>query len=64
MVFMKKNAISSSRLLYKLLFANNTGLENNFFNNLPVGQVIANVCLPGKISTCLKQIGTVNFDVV
>ena len=41
-----------------------TGVEINFFNHLPVGQIIANVCLPEIISTCPKQIGTVNFDVV
>ena len=40
-----------------------TGVEINFFNNLPVGQVIANVYLPGKISTCSKQRDTVHFDV-
>ena len=40
------------------------GVEIHFFNNLPVGQVIANVCLHEKITTCQKQIDTVNLDVV
>ena len=40
------------------------GVEINFFNNLPIGQVITNAYLPVKISTCPKQIGTVNFDAV
>ena len=35
------------------------GVEINFFNNLPVGQVISNVYLPEKISTCPKKKGTV-----
>ena len=31
------------------------GVEINFFNNLPVGQVISYVCLPEEISTCPKK---------
>ena len=34
----------------------------NFFDNLPVGQVLSNVYLPEKISTCLKK-GTPSFKV-
>ena len=39
-----------------------TGVEINFFNNLPVGQVISNVYLPEKISTCPKKKGTISFE--
>ena len=31
------------------------GVEINFFNNLPVGQVISYVCLPEEISTYRKK---------
>ena len=41
-----------------------TGLKINFFNNLPVGQVISNVYLPEEILTCPKEIGTISFEVV
>ena len=40
-----------------------SGVAINFFNNLPVGQIIANVYLPGKSLTCLKQRGTMHFNV-
>ena len=30
-------------------------IEINFFNNLPAGQVISNVYLPEKLSTCPKK---------
>ena len=40
------------------------GVHINFFNNLPVGQVISNVYLSEEISTCPKTIGTVSFEAV
>ena len=40
----------------------NSGVEINFSNNLPVGQVIANVCLPEEISTCPTKMGTISFE--
>ena len=40
----------------------NSGVEINFFNNLPVGQIIVNVCLAEEISTCPKKIGTKSFE--
>ena len=37
-----------------------SGVEINFFDNLPVGQVLSNVYLPEKISICPKK-GTLSF---
>ena len=46
-------------------FSRHTGVEINFFNNFPVGQVISNVFLPEKISTCpIKKIGSITFEAV
>ena len=39
-----------------------SGVEINFFDNLPVGQVLSNVYLREKISTCLKK-GTLSVKV-
>ena len=39
------------------------GIKINFFNNLPIRQVIAIVYLLRKTSTCAKQRGTMPFDV-
>ena len=41
------------------------GVEINFFNNLPFGQVISNAYLPEKISTCpkKKRYRTTSFEV-
>ena len=39
-----------------------SGVEINFFDNLPVGQMLSNVYLPEKISACLKK-GTLSFKV-
>ena len=36
----------------------------NFFNNLPVGQVITNIYLPKEISTCPNRNGRVHFYAV
>ena len=41
----------------------NAGIKSNFFNYLLFGQVTKIVYLPGEISTCLKQRGTMHFDV-
>ena len=40
-----------------------TEAEINFFKNLPVGQVMANVYLPGTILAGPEQIDTVSFDI-
>ena len=39
-----------------------SGVKIIFFDNLPVGQVLSNVYLPEKISTCPKK-GTLSFKV-
>ena len=39
-----------------------TGVEINFSNNLPVGQVISSVYLPEGILTCPKKKGTISFE--
>ena len=49
--------------MLKILNTLYTGVEINFFYNLPVGQLISNVCLPEKISTCPKKIDTVSFEI-
>ena len=48
------------RVMYSINIT--SGAEINFFDNLPVGQVLSNVYLPEKISTCLKK-GTLSFKV-
>ena len=40
------------------------GVEINFFNNLPIGQVKLYIYLPEEISTCPKKIGTMSFEAV
>ena len=42
----------------------NSGVEINFFNNLPVGQVVSSVYLLEEISTSPKKIGTISFEAV
>ena len=39
-------------------------IEINFFNHLPGGQVISNVCLPEELSTFSKKISTRSFEAV
>ena len=39
-------------------------VEINFFNNLPVGQVMFNVYLLEEISTCPKKKATKKFEAV
>ena len=48
------------RVMYRINII--SGVEINFFDNLPVGQVLSNVYLPEKISTCPKK-GTLSFAV-
>ena len=49
-------------MLYSLLLKDKeqciniiSGVEINFFDNLPIVQVLSNVYLPEKISTCRKK---------
>ena len=51
-------------LINYLIIEDVSGVKINFFNNLPVGQVISNVSLPEDISTCPKKIGTISFKAV
>ena len=45
-------------------FEPKSGVEINFFNHLPVGQVISKVYLQEKILTCPRKKGTISFEAV
>ena len=52
--------VKDKRVMYSINII--SGVEINVFDNLPVGQVLSNVYLPEKISTCLKK-STLSFKV-
>ena len=61
-IFCFKHDVGASNQSNAIIFIGNAdvdslraGVEINFFNNLPVGQVISSIYLPEKISTCPKK---------
>ena len=53
---------SFCEVIIAIIYDKKAGVEINFFNNLPIGQVISNVYLPEKILTRLKKIGTISIE--